>query len=73
MSLQRDLYVDNLITGVSTVDEAKPLYAHSKTLFEAASMNLREWGSNCKEFEEFIPQQDRATRPEGTWCLPEFR
>ena len=40
--LQRDLYVDNLITGVRTVDEAKLLYTGDKNLFETASMNLRE-------------------------------
>jgi len=60
--LQRDLYVDNLITGISTVDEAKLLYTHAKNLFETALMNLREWESNCKIFEESIPLQDKVTK-----------
>ena len=62
--LQRDRYVDNLITGVCTVDEAKLLYTGAKKLFETASMNLREWASNCKKFEESIPNQDKATKPD---------
>ena len=51
--LQRDIYVDNLITGVRNLQEAKSLYTESKTLFSSASMNLREWGSNSKEFIDF--------------------
>ena len=40
--LQRDIYVDNLITGVGNLQEAKHVYAESKSLFSSASMNLRE-------------------------------
>ena len=27
-------------------------------------MNMREWASNMKEFMEFIPQHDKAGKPE---------
>ena len=58
--IKRDIYVDNLITGVSTIEEAKDLYNEGKSLFGTASMNLREWASNSQQFEEFTPQGDRA-------------
>ena len=60
--LLRDIYVDNLITGVDTVDKGKLLYTEAKGLFESASMNLREWASNSKEFIDFVPESDRITR-----------
>ena len=58
--LQRDIYVDNLVTGVRNLQEAKDLYTESKTLFSSVSMNLREWGSNSKEFTDFIAEEDRT-------------
>ena len=60
--LLRDIYVENLITGVGTIDEAKLLYDVAKSLFETASMNLREWTSNCKEFRSLIPYQYQAVQ-----------
>ena len=42
--LQKDIYVDNVITGVSTPSQAKDLYVEAKSLFAAASMNLRGMG-----------------------------
>ena len=51
--------------------EAKPLYTETKSLLLTASMNMREWASNSKEFMEFLPQQDKADKPENikvaTW------
>ena len=61
--LLRDIYVNNLITRVDTVDKGKLFYTEAKGLFESASMNLREWASNSKEFIDFIPESDRVTRP----------
>ena len=58
--LQRNIYVDNLITGVNTLNQAKTLYSEAKSLFATASMNLREWASNSKELMDFIPQDDKA-------------
>ena len=60
--LQKDIYVDNVITGVSTPSQAKDLYVEAKSLFAAASMNLREWASNSKEFMDFVPYEDQARK-----------
>ncbi|XP_065891682.1 uncharacterized protein [Dysidea avara] len=60
-SLLRDTYVDNVVTGVQNVTEAKTLYTKAKELFTKASMNLREWGSNSKQFIEFVEERDRVS------------
>ena len=62
--LKRDIYVDNVITGVNTVEEAKALYSGAKSLFRTASMNLWEWASNSQQFMEFIPPADKAANSE---------
>ena len=59
-SILCNTYVDNVVTGVQNVAEAKKFYIESKELFAKASMNLREWGSNSKEFFKFIAEEDKA-------------
>jgi len=40
-----------MITGVDILSDAKDLCGEAKSLFAAASMNLREWwASNMKQF-----------------------
>ena len=60
-SLQRDIYVDNVVTDVQNLSEAKNLYTDAKALFVNASMNLREWSSNSKKFSQFLAEEDRAS------------
>ena len=60
-SLQRDIYVDNVVTGVQNLSEAKNLYTDAKAVFANASMNLREWSSNSKKFSQFLAEEDRAS------------
>lgn len=61
--LKSNIYVDNMIIGVNTLREAKALHTEDKKLFLTASMNMRDWASNSKEFMEFIPQEDKASKP----------
>ena len=60
--LQRDLYVDNLITGTDSAADAVDLYRKAKTTFKSAHMNLRSWSSNSEAFLEQVPQEDRDER-----------
>ena len=54
------MYVDNLLTGVNSSKEAREFYSESKEVFQESSMNLREWGSNSKQFLKSIPERDRV-------------
>ena len=58
--IMKHIHVDNLLTGVNSSKEAKTFYLESKEVFQKSSMNLREWGSNSKEFLKSIPEQDRV-------------
>jgi len=62
--VKRDIYVDNMITGVDTLSEAKDLNVESKSLFTSASMNLREWASNSTDFMDFVPRENQAGKSE---------
>ena len=56
----KHMYVDNLLTGVNSSKEARQFCSESKEVFQESSMNLREWGSNSKQFLKSIPERDRV-------------
>ena len=61
--IARDLYIDNLVTGVTTVKEAIEFYKETKKIFCSASMNMRQWLSNSTDV---MAQIDEADRNEKT-------
>ena len=63
--IQRDMYMDNMITGARTFEEAKLLYTDAKNVFATASINLWEWASNSQQFMAFIPHEDKASNVSG--------
>ena len=42
-TLKNDIYVDNVITGTDTEEEAKCPYIDAKSMFYDYYMNLRDW------------------------------
>lgn len=58
--IKQNIYVDNFITSVDTLSEAKELYQYTKDVFQQASMNMREWMSNSVSLKEYIPDYDQA-------------
>ena len=60
--IRNNIYVDNVITGVDNIIDAENLYKDSKHIFQAMSMNLRDWASNNQEFYNLIPELDRSSR-----------
>jgi len=56
-----NIYVDNASVGGDSVQEACCIYKEAKALFRKASMNLREWTSNCKKFLDCLPVKERST------------
>ena len=61
-AIRRDLYVDNLITGVASSSSAVSFYKKTKALFAIASMNIRCWNSNSDEFRKTVPKEDLDKR-----------
>uniref|UniRef100_A0A914V113 Integrase catalytic domain-containing protein n=1 Tax=Plectus sambesii TaxID=2011161 RepID=A0A914V113_9BILA len=59
LSLEENIYVDNVLTGAQTVEEARQFYDETKEIFSQALMNLREWTSNSKEFREYVAEDDK--------------
>ena len=57
---RQDIYVDNTVTGVGTLEEAKALYSEANSLFPAASIYLREQSSNSEQSMESVPQPSLA-------------
>ena len=60
--LQRDLYVDNVITGTTSSENAVSLYHTAKAAFQSAQMNLRSWNSNDESFLQQVSSGDRDQR-----------
>ena len=58
--IRKNVYVDNVITGMKTPVEAYQFYVEAKNILQEASMNLREWMSNSAEFLNMIPECDKV-------------
>ncbi|VDL64515.1 unnamed protein product [Nippostrongylus brasiliensis] len=56
--IKQNLYVDNLIYGARTPEEAQNKYIMCKEIFEGLNMNLREFMSNCDEFNSAVKATD---------------
>ena len=56
-----DIYVDNMVTGKETDEDAIQYYDELKKNFLDISMNLREWGSNSPSFMKHLPDEDRIS------------
>ena len=52
--VQNSLYVDDLVTGANTVNEAFDIYKGARRLMSNAGMNLRKWNSNSLELMKLI-------------------
>ncbi|XP_061717738.1 uncharacterized protein LOC133525496 [Cydia pomonella] len=58
--IAEDLYVDNLVTGSDSVEDAMSLYSTARTTFNDLSMNLREWNSNSVKVMASIPLEFKS-------------
>ncbi|CAF1104794.1 unnamed protein product [Didymodactylos carnosus] len=59
-NILKNIYVDNIITGTDSVDQAIIFYEKTKELFKTASMNVCEWTSNSEKLIDYLPAHDRT-------------
>ena len=59
-NIRENIYVDNVITGAKSAEEAIHFYKNSKQIFAQAAMNLRDWTSNDTTVLDEIPLGDRS-------------
>ena len=60
--IARDLYVDNLVSGVSSTGEAIEFYKKTKEIFRSAAMNMCKWLSNSDKVMEQIDSIDKNSK-----------
>ena len=58
--IRDNIYVDNVIMGADDTHGALQRYVKAKSIFNDASMNLREWMSNDGQFMQNVTEEDRA-------------
>jgi hypothetical protein len=61
--LLESTYVDDIISGADTEDDAFALYAQSKSIFHDGGFNLRKFVSNSKPLQERINRAERSHIP----------
>lgn len=60
--IKKDFYVDDMLTGVDTVEEGRQLVKEIIDLSDSANFTLRKWNSNRKSLLEIIPENLRDER-----------
>ena len=53
-----DIYVDNVISVVNTMDNVIQCYKEIKQSFKEALKNMRDWGSNSTDILKIVPADD---------------
>ncbi|XP_055309038.1 uncharacterized protein LOC129572946, partial [Sitodiplosis mosellana] len=64
-TLHGDFYVDDVLSGADSVDEALKVYTALNNLLHSARLHLRKWASNSSEFLEFVPLSDQELDSSG--------
>ncbi|KAK7601967.1 hypothetical protein V9T40_009408 [Parthenolecanium corni] len=59
----KHFYVDNLVTSVENVDEARKLYDRTNHIFALVSMELAQWGTNDPLFRDYFGKDVKLNEP----------
>ncbi|XP_076384167.1 uncharacterized protein LOC143262186 [Megalopta genalis] len=63
-ALTRDFYIDDAITGASTLDEALSLREDLTNLLNTAGLNIRQWASNHPALLQGLAEENLNKRPQ---------
>jgi hypothetical protein len=61
--LSNDFYVDDLLSGTSTIKDAINVQKERSSLLQTAGLTLRKWASNHSTFLDTIPKELQETQP----------
>ncbi|KMQ88162.1 hypothetical protein RF55_12394 [Lasius niger] len=67
VSLRRDCYVDDIVTGADTLPDAIALQTELRKLCMAGGFPLRKWAANHEEILAGIPLEHRFQRTPHSW------
>ncbi|GAB1869104.1 Gag-pol polyprotein [Camponotus japonicus] len=67
LALQRDCYVDDIITGADTLQNAITLQYELRELCMAGGFPLRKWAANDEEILTGIPSEHRLQQTHHSW------
>ena len=48
LNILKNMYVDNVLIGTDSVEEACCVFGEAKDIFKRAAMNLRQWNLNSE-------------------------
>ncbi|XP_025262631.1 uncharacterized protein LOC105253514 [Camponotus floridanus] len=68
-ALLKDIYMDDVLTGASTLKEAKDLLRQLTRICRAGGFPLKKWSANDAALLSDVPAEDRLQR-EPRWWLP---
>jgi len=60
--LSNDFYVDDLLSGTSTIEDAIKVQQEISSLLQTAGFTLRKWASNHSTFLDSIPRELQETQ-----------
>ncbi|XP_064479339.1 uncharacterized protein LOC135392562 [Ornithodoros turicata] len=60
-TLMESFYVDDLLTGAATTDEALEIVRRSREILQQAGMNLTKWASNSSELQSAFEHEENGT------------
>ncbi|XP_062703587.1 uncharacterized protein LOC134286039 [Aedes albopictus] len=58
----KDFYMDDLLTGVNSIEEGQELVQQLLQLMNSAGLQLRKWASNCPQILQAVPEHLRDER-----------
>ncbi|KMQ84705.1 gag-pol protein [Lasius niger] len=69
--LLQDVYVDDILTGADTIDDALQIQTQLIQLCKAGDFPLKKWAANSNQLIEAIPEEDRMKLESRSWTPQE--
>ena len=64
--ISESMYVDDIVSGADTMDDAVKMFRESKALLKEGGFNLRKFNTNSAELRELILKEENCVHPSPT-------